>query len=251
MWYAYVSIPIVQFVTFRWYYRLVLWARLLWKVSRIDLQLAPLHPDRTGGLGFLASLGYALTMFAVAHGATMAGYVASRIFLAGARLPDFAEEIAALVVFMVCVVFGPLLVFAPQLAAAKLTGLGKYGRLGERYVRDFDAKWLEGRSPPDEKLIGSCRHPVAGGPGQQLRGRADDAHRSHDDGRDPSTRDRDAGADHSAVAHDDSAERGAEAGPRLRLLGMTLANACLGSTRRLGAEPRRAGAGPRFTGSMT
>ncbi len=155
MWYAYVSIPIVQFVTFRWYYRLFLWARLLWKVSRIDLQLAPLHPDRSGGLGFLASLGYALTMFAIAHGATMAGYIASRIFLAGARLPDFAEEIAALVVFMVCVVFGPLLVFAPQLAAAKLTGLGKYGRLGERYVRDFDAKWLEGRSPPDEKLIGS------------------------------------------------------------------------------------------------
>jgi hypothetical protein len=119
------------------------------------LSLVPTHPDRAGGLGFLANLGYALTMFAVAHGATTAGYVASRIFHAGARLPDFAEEVAALVVFMVCVIFGPLLVFAPQLAAAKLEGLGKYGRLGERYVRDFDAKWLDGRSPADETLIGT------------------------------------------------------------------------------------------------
>ena len=40
------------------------------------------------------------------------------------------------VIFMLCVVLGPLLVFAPQLAAAKQAGLRKYGALGERYVRD-------------------------------------------------------------------------------------------------------------------
>ncbi len=155
MWYAYVSIPIVQFVTFRWYYRLFLWVRILWSVSRIELRLAPLHPDRAGGLGFLESLGHALTMFAAAHGAVTAGYVASRIFFAGAALPDFADEIAIVVIFMVCVIFGPLLFFAPQLVAGKLVGLRRYGRLGERYVREFDAKWLDGRAPADEPLIGS------------------------------------------------------------------------------------------------
>lgn len=155
IWYAYVSIPIVQFVTFRWYYRLFLWARLLWKVSRIELRLASLHPDRAGGLGFLEHLGYALATFAAANGAMTAGHVAGRIFFTGAGLPAFADEIAVVVIFMICVIFGPLLVFAPQLHAAKLAGLHAFGNLGERYVREFHAKWLEGRAPADETLVGS------------------------------------------------------------------------------------------------
>lgn len=156
IWYAYVSLPIVQFVTFRWYYRLFLWARLHLKISRITLRLAPLHPDRAGGLGFLGSMGYALTLFAVAHGATTAGFIAGRIFFAGARLTEFADQVALVVVLMVCVIFGPLVAYAPQLLAAKMTGLRTYGELGERYVRTFDDKWLAGRAPEDEALIGSA-----------------------------------------------------------------------------------------------
>ncbi|HET9692968.1 MAG TPA: hypothetical protein VFP48_01180, partial [Steroidobacteraceae bacterium] len=52
-WYGYVSLPIFQFLLCRWYYRILLWAALLWHVSRIELQLVPTHPDRVGGLGFL------------------------------------------------------------------------------------------------------------------------------------------------------------------------------------------------------
>jgi len=155
-WYVFISIPIAQFIWLRWYYRLFLWARFLWQASRIELRLAPLHPDRAGGLGFLASVGYAFTMFAVAHGAIVAGYIASRIFFAGATLPDFSEEIALVVIFMLVVIFGPLLVFAPQLAAAKQSGLAKYGSLAERYVSAFDAKWLEAGAPADEALVGSA-----------------------------------------------------------------------------------------------
>jgi hypothetical protein len=57
---------------------------------------------------------------------------------------------------MLVVIFGPLLVFAPQLAAAKQSGLAKYGRLAERYVSEFDAKWLEAGAPADEALVGSA-----------------------------------------------------------------------------------------------
>ncbi len=52
-------------------------------------------------------------------------------------------------------VFGPLLVFAPQLAEAKRIGNREYGTLAERYVREFDAKWLRGGAPTDEPLVGS------------------------------------------------------------------------------------------------
>jgi hypothetical protein len=46
-------------------------------------------------------------------------------------------------------------VFAPQLAQAKRTGLREYGTLTERYVREFDAKWLRGGAPADEAFVGS------------------------------------------------------------------------------------------------
>jgi len=154
-WYAYVSLPLYQFLLVRWYYRIFIWMRFLWQVSRIELSLIPTHPDRVGGLGFLANTVYAFMPLAVAHGAMLAGLIANRIFYVGAALPEFKIEIAAMVVFQLCIALGPLLVFAPQLAQAKRTGNREYGALAERYVREFDAKWLRGGAPADEPLVGS------------------------------------------------------------------------------------------------
>ncbi len=53
IWYAYISLPIFQFLMLRWYFRLFVWARFLAQVSRMDLHLVPTHPDRLGGLSFL------------------------------------------------------------------------------------------------------------------------------------------------------------------------------------------------------
>ena len=71
-------------------------------------------------------------------------------------MPDFESEIAIMAIFLLCLVFGPLLVFAPQLAQAKRTGLREYGTLAEAYVRDFDTKWLRAAKPRNESLVGSA-----------------------------------------------------------------------------------------------
>jgi hypothetical protein len=155
VWYAYVSLALFQFLLMRWYFRILIWARFLWHVSRIQLSLIPTHPDRVGGLGFLANTVYAFVPLALAHGALLAGLIANRIFYLGARLLDFKIEVAVVLTFMLCLVFGPLLVFAAQLARAKRTGSREYGTLAERYVREFDAKWLRGGAPADERLVGS------------------------------------------------------------------------------------------------
>jgi hypothetical protein len=156
MWYGYVSLPLFQFLLLRWYFRLGIWARFLWQVARIALRLVPTHPDRVGGLGFLANTVYAFLPLAVAHGALLAGMIANRIFYLGATLPAFKVEIAVLLLFLLGVVLGPLLVFAPQLAEAKRTGTREYGTLAQRYVRAFDAKWLRGGAPAAEPLVGSA-----------------------------------------------------------------------------------------------
>jgi hypothetical protein len=154
-WLALVSLPLFQFLLLRWYFRLFIWARFLWMVSRIKLKLVPTHPDCCGGLGFVASVRIAFMPLLLAQGAMMAGMIANRIFYAGATLPEFKVELVALVAAIVFTVLGPLLVFCQQLEEAKRAGVREYGALAQRYVRDYDHKWLRGGAPRDEMLLGS------------------------------------------------------------------------------------------------
>jgi hypothetical protein len=156
IWYGYVSLPIFQFLLLRWYFRLFVWARFLWQVSRLDLSLVPTHPDRVGGLGFLSQTAVAFIPLALTHGVVLAGMIANRIFHLGATLLASKLEIAAAVIFLQCLVFAPFLLFARQLAQAKRRGLREYGTLAQRYVREFDTKWLRGGAPPDQPLVGSA-----------------------------------------------------------------------------------------------
>ena len=155
-WFGWVSLPLFQFILLRWYFRLFVWARFLWHVSRIELKLVPTHPDRCGGLGFLAGVSAAFAPWLLAQGAVMAGTIANRIFFGGAKLPQFKVEIIALVAVMLFAVFGPLLVFIPVLGRAKRAGLREFGSMAQRYVRDFDQKWLRGGAPAEEPLVGSA-----------------------------------------------------------------------------------------------
>jgi hypothetical protein len=155
-WYGYVSLPIFQFLLIRWYFRLFIWARFLWQVSRIDLALIPTHPDRLGGLGFLSGTAHAFALLLVAHGAMLAANLANRIFFLGAALTDFKAEILLMAVLLLALVLGPLLVFAPRLARTRRTGIREFEAFAERYAREFDTKWLSADAPRDEPLLGSA-----------------------------------------------------------------------------------------------
>jgi hypothetical protein len=155
-WMGCVSLPLFQFLLLRWYFRLFIWARFLWQVSRIELSVMPAHPDRCGGLSFLTSVSQAFAPVLVAQGAALAGMMASRIFYTGATLPDFKVELIGTVAVMVFAILGPMLVFIPKLAAARRAGLREFGALAQSYVREFDRKWLRGGAPADEPLVGSA-----------------------------------------------------------------------------------------------
>jgi hypothetical protein len=155
-WRLYASLPLFQFILLRWYYRIFIWIRLLWQVSRCELSLVPTHPDRVGGLGFLAVTPMAFAPLLAAHGVVLAGLIANRIFFHGAKLTDYKDEIGVMAVFALLLVLGPLLFFMAKLAAAKRMGLREYGNLAQRYVREFDAKWLRGGAGGGEALVGSA-----------------------------------------------------------------------------------------------
>jgi hypothetical protein len=155
-WYLFVSLPIFQFILARWYLRFGLWFWFLWQVAQLELRLIPIHPDRTAGLSFLGRSTNAFVPILVAHGAMVAGLLASQILYAGQELAAFKVGIAGFVAFLLVVMLSPLTVFAPQLWRAKRRGLGEFGALASRYVREFEEKWVHGGAPADEALIGSA-----------------------------------------------------------------------------------------------
>jgi hypothetical protein len=151
-----VSLPLLHFMLLRWYYRLWIWGRLLFQISKVDLTLIPTHPDRAAGLGFISLSVNCFVPVALAHGVLLAGWTGDRIFNLGAALMDFKIEIALLVVLVEAVIVGPLLIFMPMLGNTQRLGRWQYGALAERYARLFDRKWLRGGASEDEPLLGSA-----------------------------------------------------------------------------------------------
>jgi hypothetical protein len=155
-WYQFVSMPIFQFIVLRWYFRLFIWGRLLWQVSRLDLRLVPSHPDSSCGLGFLGGNPFAMGPFLMAHSVLLSGFLANRILYEGTRLPDYRLEIIAEAVLLYLLALGPVCVFAPRLLRQRLHGLHTYGSLASEYVIGFEKKWIEGQRPDGEALVGTA-----------------------------------------------------------------------------------------------
>ena len=101
-WYAGVSKAIVRFLLFRWYYRLFVWYRFLWRLRDLPLHFNYFHPDRAAGLGFLGESVFAFAPVMVAQSVVIAGVIGNRIWRAGLRLTDLEVEVFGATIFWRC-----------------------------------------------------------------------------------------------------------------------------------------------------
>lgn len=154
-WYAFVSVPVFQFFLLRWIFRLGLWTWFLVRVARLDLRLIPTHPDRAGGIGCLGNSAYPFGLLLMAAGTLWAGQIGQRILFEGHSLLAYKMDIVLAAVLLVALVLAPLTAFTPLLIRTKLRGRSEYGFLANRYVTEFDTKWVRHSGPADERLIGS------------------------------------------------------------------------------------------------
>jgi hypothetical protein len=169
-WYVFVSLPLFRFLSARWLLRMsVVWYRFLWLMSRLPLRLNGLHPDRTGGLGFLNNSVFAFLPVLVAQTSVLSAEIAERIWHEGATIPQFQFEILAIVVFLMLLVLLPQTFFTIQLERAWRTGSGEYGVLGS-HSRRYLPPEVAGRPPSCTRVARRERgYPVAGGHGKCLR----------------------------------------------------------------------------------
>jgi len=154
-WFAFVSLPVFRFILYRWYFRLFIWYRFLWKVRKLPLHLNLYHPDRACGLSFLAGSIPAFAPVLIAQSIALAGLIAGRILYAGATLPRFKIEIAGAVLFMTLMMLAPLTFFALHLERAARLARAELGAIASRYVDDFRAKWVTAKTPPQDPLLGA------------------------------------------------------------------------------------------------
>lgn len=123
VWHVLSDLPVFQFLLWRSFWRWMIWVGILFGISRIDLDLVPTHPDRRGGIRFLAlpSVGYCATLLFVFASVLCAEWGSLRTL--EATLASFKPLVSVFAAAGMLIAFGPLLLFTPQLYRARHRGL--------------------------------------------------------------------------------------------------------------------------------
>jgi hypothetical protein len=154
-WFALFCVPLFHFLTLRWLWRQCIWGQFLWRMSRLNLQLVPTHPDEAGGLAFVGGAQRYFGIVLLAYSFAVAGVAANRVIYDKIPLAQFGAPIAFYVICAVFFVLAPLLVFTPILLETKRRGLLQYGTLGTDYTSSFHKKWIISARTPEEPLLGT------------------------------------------------------------------------------------------------
>jgi hypothetical protein len=157
-WYRFVTIPLVQFFLLRWLWRLVIWTLFLRRVTALKLNLFATHTDMAAGLGFLGTAHVTLAIFPFALSCVLAAELAFRVKFEGldlATLRTMAPLLAAYILFVETVTFGPLLLLVPLLARVRRDGLRAYGMLVQHHNLLFHHKWIQRPPAEQEEPLGN------------------------------------------------------------------------------------------------
>jgi hypothetical protein len=152
-WYSFVSRPLFAGLLALWCWRLATGIRLLALLSRFPLRLAPSHPDRTGGLGFLEGIAPACVPLVLAVSVVLAGRWGHDVLYHGIHVDSLKPQVATFVAAMLLLFAGPLLLMAGPLRRFKRRALLQYGLLAGEQSRLVHEKWIAGRPVGDPPIL--------------------------------------------------------------------------------------------------
>lgn len=155
LWNGLVAAPIFSYLVLAWWRRIAIWGRFLYRISKLDLQLVGSHPDRVGGLGFLAigQAAFGLILFAFSLG--FSARIGISVVFEHAELQSHIPGAVGLIVIEILAIGLPLMFFGPMLRRARRHAWLDYSRLAGRQSRAFVRHWMGERSPDDEELRSS------------------------------------------------------------------------------------------------
>ncbi len=150
-----VGLTVFRFLLLRWAWKLALWSWFLWRVSRLDLHLLPSHPDGDGGLGSLQGVHERFTPLVAAMSVLESASLAETISMGKLAVTGVYPWLALVLLVDGALFLGPLLVFTDKLWACRTKAMSVYMSLAASYVTEFEAKWMSGSPPADERLLGT------------------------------------------------------------------------------------------------
>jgi hypothetical protein len=153
LWHAFVSVPLLLWLCFGWFWRLLLWWRFLAKMARLNLRMIPSHPDHAGGLKFISTAIRAHRLLAFALGVIVAGREVNAMLHAGVPHLGYRYAAAAVAAVMVILAAGPLCMFIAKLRNFRLMGMLRYGPLATAVATEFERKWLDSQNKIDATAL--------------------------------------------------------------------------------------------------
>jgi hypothetical protein len=152
-WHVLVALPLLLWCLNTWLWRLLVWTRLLWRITHCELRLLASHPDRTAGLAFLGSSLRAFAYVALGFSTIAASRTAQAL---GTRsdvpLHVIYFNVGALS-FIAFLFIAPLTVFSPTLMRTSRAGSLAYGALAQRIGRALERRWLSGKAEGSDDIL--------------------------------------------------------------------------------------------------
>lgn len=156
LWYWLFCLPLFRFLMLRWLWRIVLWWFFLWRVSKLDLRLVATHPDGVAGLGYLEVVQIHFTPLVLAISIVVSASFAEEISTGESAFEVVYPALAFTLLMDLALFLGPPCVFFFKLRNCQENGLSDYMAFAERYVSEFQRKWLNAEPGSQEPLLGTA-----------------------------------------------------------------------------------------------
>jgi hypothetical protein len=156
-YYVLISQFLFQFLMGVSLWKWLLWWIFLFRLSRLNLQLMPTHPDQHGGIGFLGVSPMALAPTIFAGSAVIGATWRAEILRSGGtvHLMSFKLDGIVLLGIVLILALGPLLFFVPKLASLRRRGIFEYGTLAQLESTAFHDRWILHRAGREEEFPAS------------------------------------------------------------------------------------------------
>jgi len=152
-WFLFVVRPVFIMLLLAWLWRLVVCAVLIWRISRLPLQLVPTHPDRAGGLGFLEEMPLIFSPVVFAMSAVIASRWGHDVLYHDVDVYSLMIPLALFVVAMLVLYLGPLALFLRSVLRFKRQALLEYGALVGRHGRLVKKRWIAQEPVAESPLL--------------------------------------------------------------------------------------------------
>ncbi len=151
-WQLLVSLPLFFFLVLRWLWRFVVWTRLLSGLRGLPLRLVATHPDRAGGLGFLALFPQMFVPLVFALSCVVAAVSLQEVIYAGFTFQQLRVIAIAWVLIVLILFVGPVMVFSGKLMRLREQALVDFGGVIARHNR---AAELQLGAATSDQMLGS------------------------------------------------------------------------------------------------